>query len=86
MNQSFPSARFNKARITALFFPSSTLFKTLVNNVNEKIQIHSLGWSVGFFNPIVDNGLAFNPHDFYQYNINSASILPEFLLTQVQVS
>lgn len=24
----------------------------------------------------VDNGLAFNPHDFYQYSINSASALP----------
>ena len=37
---------------------------------------------VTLFNPSaewilhVDNGLAFNPHDFYQYSINSASALP----------
>jgi len=44
---------------------------------------------VKLFNPSaewilhVDNGLAFNPHDFYQYSINSAAALPTLIPTYV---
>lgn len=31
----------------------------------------------------VDNGLAFNPHDYYQYSINSASVLPTLVPANV---
>lgn len=31
----------------------------------------------------VDNGLAFNPHDYYQYSINSAAVLPTLVPANV---